>query len=226
MAARGPLRAWYGRGVFKTRWFRMLVTIAASGAVIWFASRQKPRSLLQPVDVPRPVVAPELGTSALPFASANDPFPQTGDALRKIHNAIVQDLEVAVHDYEQGQGSIRLAEQIEMRLIVVRHQLGVMDTQAFHTHMALLFEREKQRIEALLKMKKPQASEPEFAQAALYVERERFLAGDADNDYAAQRDALVVYFQNRVEYLQRQRSRKLVGLQDELLEVQREFPAP
>ena len=212
--------------MLKSPWFLILVTVAASGAVIWFASREKPRSLLRPVEVPRPRVEPDLDTSAFPFASANDPFPQSGDDLRRIHNEIVHDMEAAVADYERGGRSIRLAEQIEMRLVVLRHQLGVMDAEALHTRLALLFGRETERLEALAALDKPQASASAVTQAKLYVERERFLAGNADTDYAAQRTALVAYYQDRVEHLQRLRSRELVGLQDELEELELEFPIP
>jgi len=156
-------------------------------------------------DTPRPPVTADKQTTAQLLSGLHDPFPPTGkdnlvNAKRRARNALAERHGEAVALWRAGRLSIREVESIEQMLWVARAHTGEVAAAEMHEQLALLFEREQERVEILAE--RGFAGSDHVQRARLYVARELFLAGKAAVDPRA-----AAYPEMRVKYLAGRRRR-------------------
>jgi len=190
--------------------------------------------LLQPTDVdliafetpPRDDVIADPEAGQIGLSVVDDPFNDFGNPLRRARNQLAKDLALAIKAHQDGKGSLRDAERIEMRLWVARRQLDEIDDAAYHAHVAILFDRERQRLEILSKREPPLASSAAVERARLYTLREQHLAGATDAGYGEAREAFLASALERIEHLRSKGSGEYESLRDDYNDWVAEFPAP
>ena len=211
------------------------LSIAGIAGVLYLTlggERLVPLSIL--ADTPRPPVTADKQTKAQLLSGLHDPFPPTGknnlvNAKRRARNELAERHAEAVALWRAGRLSIREVESIEEMLWVARVHTGEVAAAEMHEQLALLFEREQERVEILAE--RGFAGGDHVQRVRLYVARELFLAGKAAVDPRA-----AAYPEMRVKYLAdvKRRYDTLVGaglakrqhLDLEYEELERNFPPP
>jgi hypothetical protein len=152
------------------------VSVLGTAALLWVLLAGEREVRLVPVaPAPRPPVRADPGTQPLVLSGYLDPSRLAGNALRRRRNELAEAHREALAAWEAGRRPLREAEGLEMLLWAARRQVGEIDERAFHAELAVLFERELERLERLYEEKL--AGEDQVARARLYVARERHRAG-------------------------------------------------
>ncbi len=204
----------------------MLLSAAVGGGLLWLLLGAREIRLSTVPTMPRPAVVSAAGAVPLSFLTITRPPHVSGGELRGLHNFVVASLMEALEAHEKGEGSLRVAEQLEMRLLAIRRKLGVLSEQAYHQQMALLFGRELQRVETLAAMDPPRASSRAVQRAQCFHARERHFAGAEGTPYAALREQVLGELAERLRFLPAARKEQRESLQDELDALRQFLRAP
>jgi hypothetical protein len=153
----------------------LLVALGLAAAVYLLFGLERTVQLIPWEEPPRPPVLADPSTTPITLEGLMDPRPQHGNALRRKRNELVREHAAALAEYMAGRRPLREVEAIEIDLHVVRFQVGEIDATEMHRRLAVLFDRERQRIESLHAV--GAAGPDQVARARLYVARERHGAG-------------------------------------------------
>ena len=207
-----------------------LLFLAVSVTIAWLVVTSEHRVPLIPVEEgPRPPVAADPRTTAQVLAGVGEALPYQGNDLRKRRNGLAQEHRAALEAWRLGRTSLREVESLEQSLWVARAQVGEVDAQELHLRLAELFERERQRLVQL--QEQGLAGEDQLHRAALYVARERHLAGlpvedAAGRDYETLRRDYLASFRARHETLVEAGLGHREQLHLDLQQLERDFPPP
>lgn len=179
--------------------FGLLLVVAAIGYVAFKPGKIR---LIQLPDAPRDAPEPVPTEPAFAFTTMHVvPSFETEADLRRARNGTVEAWAEALEAYRTGKGSLRQAERLEMKVWLIRHEVGEIDKQALHAALAGLLERELVRMEALSKLEKPVVSEAALREARAYLARERLLGGFPNADYETHRTAHQRALEARIKLL-------------------------
>lgn len=206
------------------RFLQVFLLLLAVAAIVWFAFRPGEIRLIELPTPPRDAPVATSGERELALMSLDDRRLLEGAELRKARNALVEAWRAALEDYRAGQGTLRTAEMIELKVLIVRRQIGELDARAFHAARATLLAREIERLQALTAFDPPQASPAAIREARVYLARERLLAGEPDHKYAAHRQVQLTALKDRVQVLQKQRPRDVQAALDDLADFETHCP--
>mgnify|MGYP001822089000 CR=1 FL=1 len=174
----------------------LLLTGVSYGVFSLRLTTERDVRLIDVEESPRAPVDPDARTKPLVLTGIADRVQGEGNELRKLRNDLARRHSQAIVDWRAGRETLREVERLEQMLWVARHKVGEIDEATMHAHLAELFGREHERLEILYE--RGLASRAQVERAAMYVARERFLAGEDVRD-AKGRD----YETMRREYLER-----------------------
>lgn len=163
--------------------------------MVVYASRPGKLRLVKLPTPPRDAPVATNGEQGIVFIALLEAHPTAEErALRKARNRTVDAWAAALARSGNGRDTLRAAERLEMKVWVIRHQVGEIDAQALHAGLSELVSRELVRLEAHARSEPPQASPANLREARAFLAREQLLAGQADSNYEryrrAHRDAL------------------------------------
>jgi hypothetical protein len=212
-----------------------LASVSATALLLFLLFGQKPLEPLVELAVPpRPPAVADKQTQHQLLSGLLDPFPSQGvedvvNAKRRARNALAERHALALEKWKQGRLALRDVEAIEEMLIVARERTGELSPREMHEALALLFEREVQRMEGL--HESGHAGDQDLARARLYLGRELFLAGQAAIDpraaaYPADREAFLAATRRKHDTLVESALAKRSYLQLEYEDLLADFPPP
>lgn len=210
--------------MLKSRFVQVLALLLVVAGIVYVAFRPGEIRLVDLPTAPRDDPIASSGERELALTSLKDRMLGEGAELRKARNAVVDAWRTALDEYHAGRSSLRQAELIELKVWIARCQIGEVSQREAHAAFAELLEREIERLRQLLEFKPPQASKAAIRAAAVFLARERLLAGLAEHQYGAHRQAQLTALKDRVQYLQRQRPAELQTALDELADFESQCP--
>lgn len=158
----------------------LLLTGASFATIYVLLDAEGEVRLIEVEESPRLPVEADASTKKLVLAGLGDKLPASGNELRKARNDLARRHREAIEAWRRGKVPLREVERIEQMLWVARHKTGEIDEPTLHRKLAELFGREHERLQILYE--RGLASRKQLDIAALYVARERYLAGEDVRD--------------------------------------------
>lgn len=199
----------------------LLVAALAGSAWLLYEPAPVPLAPLPEAPTAAVTVAPSDAHPTLTGLRIEDERRDDGPS-RRARNRLVEKWRQALAGVEDGTVPQRAAERIEMDVWLARAQVGEIDDATAHAEVAKLVARELERLRRL--REKEFAAAEDVRAAEMVLARERFLAGEDEQDYDARRETYLAERRNHLTSLMRTglMVREVAKVEIEALEA--EFP--